>query len=143
MFPVSEEEEGDLFNAEEYELELGLEEGLRSWKIDDEDEDDSEEEKVKPRIRPRARTNSMHEERSPQMRKSALTATSLLCQPLSEKLPMYTEVEVTGLGVAFGGYSRFTGDEFTLSMDLPFKKGLSVSSMDPEPEKHWHAASMV
>ncbi len=140
LFPVSEEEEEDeLFDAREYQVELGFDEGLRSWKID-EDEEDEDEEPRKVSKGPRPRTNSMHQDRLPQSRTPALNATSLLCQSLTDRPPIYSEVEVAGIDVSFGGYNRFAGDEFTLSMDLPFRKGLSVSTMDPEPEKDWLGA---
>ncbi|KAF9030341.1 hypothetical protein BDZ89DRAFT_949824 [Hymenopellis radicata] len=44
LFPVSEEDEEDeLFDVREYEVELGFDEGLRSWKIDDDEEEEDEE----------------------------------------------------------------------------------------------------
>ncbi|KAG6907519.1 hypothetical protein DXG01_008608 [Tephrocybe rancida] len=94
----------------------------------------------RPQLRPRVRTNSMYKHRlrvppptellperpaSPQ-----LGASSLLCQPLStvqddySQPPVYTEVDVN-LNVSqvdisgYGGFDKYTEDEFTLAMDLP------------------------
>ncbi|KAK0205207.1 hypothetical protein DFS33DRAFT_744420 [Desarmillaria ectypa] len=141
LFPVSEEDEEGQFDAQEYELELGLDglddvdAALRAWKI--EDEDDYEEGTVnyagigKPSIHPKIRTNSMHVNRlgarpnvnveSLPRHSSTLSATSLLCQPLRvERLPSYSKVDVADL--EFGGYKRFLGDEFILSTtDVPLR----------------------
>ncbi len=140
LFPVSEEEEEEPFDAQEYELELGLDglddvdAALRAWKI--EDGDDYEEGIVnyagigKVSIHTRIRTNSLHVNRlgarpnvnveSLPRHSSTLSATSLLCQPLRvERPPTYSKVDTTDL--EFGGYKRLLGDEFTLSMDVPLR----------------------
>ncbi|PBK76141.1 hypothetical protein ARMSODRAFT_905635 [Armillaria solidipes] len=140
LFPVSEEDEEEPFDAQEYELELGLDglddvdAALRAWKI--EDGDDYEEGIVnyagigKVSIHTRIRTNSLHVNRlgarpnvnveSLPRHSSTLSATSLLCQPLRvERPPTYSKVDTADL--EFGGYKRLLGDEFTLSMDVPLR----------------------
>ncbi|KAG6808728.1 hypothetical protein H0H92_003090 [Tricholoma furcatifolium] len=103
----------------------------------------------KPRPRPRVRTSSMYKHRlhvppPPSLEPeysvpSQLTASSLLCQPFigcnsSQDLikpPVYTEVDVN-LNVSqvdltgYGGFDKYSEEEFTLSMDLP----ISVRSQD-------------
>ncbi|KAG6835644.1 hypothetical protein H0H93_016251 [Arthromyces matolae] len=161
LFPVSEEEDDDdakVAFLDSRGLELGLEDfdidlesGMRgNISIESMDEQTISGipialEIERPQLRPRVRTNSMYKHRlrvpprhgfdaeppsSPQ-----LTASSLLCQPLTcigqvssqddlSRPPVYTEVDVdfnvsqvdlTG----YGGFDRYTEDEFTLSMDLP------------------------
>ncbi|KAG7451553.1 uncharacterized protein BT62DRAFT_1000807 [Guyanagaster necrorhizus] len=140
LFPVREEDEEEPCDAQEYELELGLDglddvdAALRAWKI--EDEDDYEEGFInyagigKASIHPRIRTNSMHVNRlgarpnvnveSLPRHSSTLSATSLLCQPLKiGRPPSYSKMDISGL--ASGGYKRLLGDRFTLSMDVPLR----------------------
>lgn len=140
LFPVSEEEEEDedeLFNPRVYELELGFDEGLRSWKIeDDEEEDEGDTKSLQPFTRPRTRTISMHQDKMPTSRSPVMAAQSVL----PELPPMYSKVEIAGIDAPLTTYGRYSGDEFTLSMDtISFETGLSVSTMDPEPEKDWLA----
>ncbi|KAF8061752.1 hypothetical protein FPV67DRAFT_1563995 [Lyophyllum atratum] len=102
----------------------------------------------RPQIRPRTRTSSMYKHRhhvpppsglgvaaAPEQQ---LPSSSLLYQPLSldanvshhgvvdcSQPPVYTEVDVNlNVGqmdiTGYGGFSKYSEDEFTLSMDLPF-----------------------
>ncbi|KAK0469313.1 uncharacterized protein EV420DRAFT_1258853 [Desarmillaria tabescens] len=153
LFPVSEEDEEEPFNAQEYELELGLDglddvdAALRAWKIEDGDE--YEEGIVnyagigKPSIHSRIRANSLRVNRlglrpnvnveSLPRHSSTLSATSLLCQPLRiERPPGYSKVDVTDLEL--GGYKRLLGDEFTLSMDVPLR--MRVQEQDLLMKRH-------
>ncbi|KAG6844023.1 hypothetical protein H0H87_010532 [Tephrocybe sp. NHM501043] len=97
----------------------------------------------RPQLRPRVRTSSMYKHRlrvpppaqlSPDRPQSPqFESTSLFCQPLPggpsqdddfSQPPEYTEVDVN-LNVSqvdisgYGGFDKFTEDEFTLAMDLP------------------------
>ncbi|KAG5641996.1 hypothetical protein DXG03_003796 [Asterophora parasitica] len=118
---------------------------------DDDDDDDVEDgagmrvafEIERPQIRPRARTSSMYKHRlhvPPPSAHHQLTTPSLLCQPhngphpevadLSQP-PVYTEVDVNlNIGqldvTGYGGFGKYSEEEFTLSMDLP----ISVRAQD-------------